>query len=412
MKRFFTRRFIPLCVALCCVVSANAEDDDDDDVSLQIEQLQKSITQLQTEIKQVRSELESGSSTTNGKSAATKPSSLYTPNVYGVVMAAFNVSTNNGISRFNVRNTRFGVKGQASRDMSYAMQIDFHNQGSVSVLDAYVKYKRNNFDFRFGQQQINLTKDLNRGPSSNLFSTRSLAAVYSTTYFKVNSDGSESVSSLGSRDIGVHLDYKIDTDIPIHISGGIFNGTGINNAEWDNQVNYTVRVTAGGSKGLFAGASYYTGETPQDQGVDIYSAEVSYNSDKFFAESLYQHRTIDELGDQTQSMGIVVVQSYYNIFTPKSRYLDYIAPVLRWDYGNNVGYLSLADDSVGYTLDFIELVNVHRISAGVNFGLTEGKVRSRLSIGYEKIFMNYTPADFAYNPLMHDKFTVAFTAAF
>lgn len=427
--KVFTMRCVALCVALSMAIATKAEvaaEISQQEMAAQIKQLQESIAQLQSKVEKF--EADDDDDDDDDKKKETKPVSVeklpsvvaqsdvkvkspYAPEFYGALMAAFNVSTNNGISRFNVRNSRFGFKGKASRDLNYVVQIDFHNQGSVSVLDTYLGYKHKNFEFKMGQQQIHLTKDSDRGPSSNLFTTRSIAAIYSTAYFGTDSNGDQYIKTLGTRDIGVYGTYKIECNIPIHISAGIFNGTGINNADWDNKANYVARLTMGGGNGLFGGVSYYTGETLLDQDIDIYSGELSYNNDKFFVEALYQGRVVTEGGD-SDLMNIFVVQGLYKYFTPKSRMFDYISPALRWDYGNNLGYLNLVEEGVGYSLAFVELIDVNRLSAVVNIGLKEGRIRSRISVGYEKVFMNYDPADFDYNPLMHDKFILALVAAF
>ncbi len=62
-----------------------------------IEQVQAAVNQLQSEV------------------AATKKSSFYAPEVFGVVFTSFSTSTYDGDSRFNVRNTRLGVKGNAAK---------------------------------------------------------------------------------------------------------------------------------------------------------------------------------------------------------------------------------------------------------------------------------------------------------
>ena len=87
------------------------------------------------------------------------------------------IDLNRGEYRFNVRNSRFGVRGNVSRNMSYRLQVDFSNEGKVSILDSYVAYKTHGFEAIIGQQQYHFSTDLDRGPSTNMFAT---AARYRT----------------------------------------------------------------------------------------------------------------------------------------------------------------------------------------------------------------------------------------
>ena len=74
------------------------------------------------------------------------------PKIDGAIKAKMEIDLNRGEYRFNVRNSRFGVKGNVSRNMSYRLQVDFSNEGKVSILDSYVAYKIHGFEAIIGQQ--------------------------------------------------------------------------------------------------------------------------------------------------------------------------------------------------------------------------------------------------------------------
>ncbi len=364
------------------------DDDDDDDLSIteQIEKLQKTVDELQTQVD------------------TSKKPSLYTPQIYGVVFTTFSTSTYDGTSRFNVRNTRFGVKGNAAKELSYAMQIDFHNQGSISVLDAYIRYKHENFDLTLGQQHIHLSTESDRGPSSFLFNTRSYSSILATAYYDVDESGVYTTSSLGSRDIGAFANYTFSGDIPVTISGGVFNGLGTNNIEWSHRKNYIMRVMAGsGKQGFRGGASYYLGDNILGQDIDIITGELSYTKKNLYLEGQYQQRRLQSDGLQVMQLGYL--QGYYTIPLPECKIFSYVSPRLRWDWGDDLEYLNLASD-------YLEIYNVNRFTPQVNIGFAGEKIRSHVGVSYEKILMSGTPSDMVDNPLMHDKFTISFVAAF
>ncbi len=352
---------------------------------------------------------QSESATTPSTSSESElPDGFFTPKVYGTVMTTFNASTYNGYARFNVRNSRFGVKGNASRDVSYLVQVDFSNQGSVSVLDSYLQYNKRDLVVMVGQQRINLSEDMMRGPSSCLFSSRSYAAVSSMSYLV--GDGSDfSISNMGSRDIGMYARYKLLKGgcMPVTLGVGLFNGNGANNPEWDSTLNFTARVVLGDVKsGFSAGASLYTGKNLESEDINVWTGEARYVTRNMMIESTYQQRRINSENIDLDILQVANIQGYYKLFTPNCNAFEYVSPLLRWDIGDNVDYLLLETTELKRKLDS------QRLTFAFNFHFKGEKLRSRLSVGYEKFFMQNPPADLDYNTLMHDKFTMAFVASF
>lgn len=332
--------------------------------------------------------------------AKAKKSSFYTPQLCGSMMAYFNVNTYDGDQRFAIRNAQVGVRGNASNNISYYIQVNFHNLAKVTVLDSYIRYKYERFDLTLGQQWTHLTADFDRcGPKSNLFTSRS----YGVVYLPVYTNGS-ALSSFGNRDIGLYGNYTLSTELPITLSLGVFNGAGYNNIEWDNDINVTGRIQIGGKKGLSGGASIYSGTTLYDQNTTILSGEVRYVTDNLFVEANYQRKVTEmDGGDQTIQTGLI--EGYYTIKTPNSCLFDSYAPTIRYDFGCDMLYSNLTSGD-------IEEQDAGRISALMHFMLKGSKIRSRFSVGYEKVIMSEKPSDIADNPLFQDRFTVAMTIAF
>lgn len=329
-----------------------------------------------------------------------KVKSFYMPQMCGAIMAYFNVNTYDGDYRFAVRNAQVGIKGNASNNVSYYVQVNFHNLGKVSVLDSYMRYTKERFNLTLGQQWIHLTSDFDRcGPKVNLFTSRSYGVVYIPSY----SDGT-TISSFGNRDIGLYGNYMFGCDIPVTLSLGAYNGAGINTIEWDDDMNFTGRIQIGAATGLSGGASIYSGYTLYDQKVAIYSGEVRYKNSNLFIEANYQQRSVDMDGvDQITKAGLI--EGYYTIKTPESRLFDSYAPTVRYDFGNGMLYSNLSSGEV-------EEQNASRISSLICFTLKGAKIRSRLSFGFDKVFMKESPSDIADNPLFQDRFTTAMTVAF
>ncbi len=345
-----------------------------------------------------------------------------TPKLFGSVRVKYEQSTINGEHRFNVRNSRLGVKGYVSEHMRYAMQIDFNNEGKVSILDSYVAYVANDFEFSLGQQQYHFSRDLDRGPSSSLFSNRSFLAKYLTTYYATSLSGgaiSESVSTIGSRDIGALVGYKAPIDFPISATAGIFNGSGANNPEWGNTVNFVGRLVLGAEDGFSVSGSYYYGSTPVTahvvslndvyttesfkQDIEMYGAALRYATNDFLVEAEFAQRQLYDVEQHT--LTTAHVHGYKKFFMPKKCIVDHLAPHLRWDMGNGIEFI----DQVNGSLDRYD---ANRITVALNIGLSNKWIGSEIRLAYEEYIVGSEHADKWVNPLLHDKFTIEFIASF
>ena len=129
----------------------------------------------------------------------------YVPKLDGTIKAKMEVDLNGGEYRFSVRNARLGVRGNVSPKMNYRLQMDFGNEGKISLLDAYAGYQSGGFTAELGQQQYHFSTDMDRGPSTNLFANRSFLSNYLTSYYGSELSGGKTVDyvrTLGSRDQG------------------------------------------------------------------------------------------------------------------------------------------------------------------------------------------------------------------
>lgn len=324
----------------------------------------------------------------------------YTPEIFGSVRAKYEQSTEADLHRFNVRNSRLGVKGLTSENMRYAIQIDFNNEGKVSILDSYVAYMAGNFELSLGQQQYHFNADLDRGPSSSLFSNRSFLSKYLTTYY--NPDLND-VSSIGSRDIGVMLSYKLQTEVPLTLSAGLMNGSGANNPEWGNRVNYVGRVAVGNKTGFQAAGSYYYGYTPLSQKIEMYGAELRYAGSDYLVEAAFAERKLEQ--DGTKTITAAHVHGYRKFYLNDKWGIDHIAPHLRWDMGNGIEFEN--QESL-----LVDRYDANRITVALNIGFAKKWIGSEIRLSYEEYIVGTEHSDAAINPLLQDKYTIEFITSF
>ncbi|MFI3305341.1 MAG: porin [Rikenellaceae bacterium] len=362
----------------------------------------QSETTTTEQIEALMSRLEAIEKERATEAEAAKTKSFYAPQLNGAILAYFNVNTYDGDQRFAVRSAHLSVRGNASTNMSYYIHWDCNNLTSFKMLDTYIRYvsERKNFNLTLGQQWIYITSDYTRnGPKSSIFTSRSLGVVYLANY----TNGS-AIKSFGIRDIGLYANYTFDTATPVTLSLGAFNGAGSNSLEWDNDINLTGRIQVGDTKGLSGGASIYGGTTMYEQKVIIASAEVRYITENLFVEGNYQYKRVGgepTIGKVAQSG---LIQGYYTIKTPNNRLFASFAPTARYDFGRGMLYTN-PDSGVAEQ-------NASRLTTQISFMMNGAKIRSRLSIGFEKIFMSDKPSDYAENTLFQDRFTVGMTVAF
>lgn len=347
----------------------------------------------------------------------------YVPKIDGAVKVKLEVDLQDAAYRFNVRNSRFGVRGNVSKSMYYWIQVDFNNEGKISILDSYVGYTIGGFDAKLGQQQYHFSTDLDRGPTTNMFANRSFLAKYLTSYYGSEvSDGKivSYVKTLGSRDLGLSMSYRFKTDVPLNLIAGVFNGSGTNNPEWGKRVNLMGRIELGGDKGLQGSVAYYHGYSPQhvkveeqngtfvtedfEQKLRMVGGELRYTRGGLLLEGEYARRYLCMEG-ATAMMATALVQGYYRFQLPKCPTIDYIAPIARWDMGNNVDYLNVQNK-------LRETFEANRITVGVNIGFGTKWIQSEIRLNYEKYLLKEQPSDFWGNKLLHDKFTLEVVASF
>jgi hypothetical protein len=338
---------------------------------------------------------------TSAATAFAQPDSVeiknsYAPEIDGIVKVKFEESLYDGRTRFDVRNSRFGVHGKASENMSYRTQVEFNNEGKLSVMDAYVTYRLPGVAVSLGQQKYAFSTDLGRSPMQNIFANRTFVAKYTVSY----ADTGGSVRSLGSRDIGGLLSVSLRRWVPVVLHAGLFNGSGVNNPVWQKSLNISAKVEYGGEQGLQAAASYYKGHTPYAQNITMWGGELRYVAHRFTLDGEAAQRTCTQGGAQ-QQLTSAYLQGLYTFYLKPNKLAQYLAPTLRYDIVRNGCYESARG-----------LFDAQRVSAGANVGVSRKALRGEIRFCLEKYIASRKPANFSDNPLLHDKATIEMVVAF
>ena len=274
----------------------------------------------------------------------------------GVIKAKLETSANDGSMRFNIRNSRLGIRGDVSEYVSYRVQMEFSNECVFSPLDLYGVLKpANGLNVSFGQLSIPFENQYIISPSEMMFANRAFIGKYFTP---------------GTRDIGAVVKYDFPF-VPFPLEGeiGMFNGGKINNPQWTNSPSYAARLVVGKMDGFRASAKLYryTGETVE---MTLWGADLHYANQRLRLQAEVMNRMNHTTSPDL--FGTYIQGTYiFNLNAPKM--FHSMSPTFRWD-------------AMGYNVMDSGL-DVNRLTFGINFGLDLKPFDSTLRLNYEQYFV-------------------------
>jgi len=274
----------------------------------------------------------------------------------GVIKTKFETSTGTGEVRFNLRNSRLGVRGDIGEYLSYRVQVEFSNEGKLSPLDFFGTLKpTKNFSFLFGQQHVPFENNYIITPAEMMFANRTFVGKFFTP---------------GTRDIGAVIQYRFRLgNFPIETQTGMFNGGRINVPQWTEKPSYALRLIAGAMDGFRSSAKIYKYTSPQDDRFFI-GADVRYANSKLRVEAEIMNRRSNTTG---LDLFGTYIQSAYTFALSEKKMFHHLTPASRWD-------------AMGYDV-WNNNFDVKRLTMGIHFGLTFIPFDSLLRIDYEQYFV-------------------------
>jgi phosphate-selective porin len=183
---------------------------------------------------------------------------------------------------FDIRRARLNIQGDITERFDYRTQIEFGGT-AVNLLDAIIGYKVNPYvKLTLGQTFIPFSLE-------NLTSNTKLETINRSQVVEaLVARGSDVIGNQNGRDIGIQAGGSIlpkeDYNL-VDYAFGIFNGSGINKSDTNEQKDFVGRLVFRPLKALSAGASYYAGRytltaTPaRIDGRHRYGLEFAYAQD-------------------------------------------------------------------------------------------------------------------------------------
>ncbi len=161
-------------------------------------------------------------------SAQDMDKNFYMPEIHGTIRAKYEYEPQIDKGRFEIRNARVSVEGKVIPIVRYKAEIDLSDEGSIKMLDAYVRLQPGErLKFTFGQMRVPFSIDAHRSPHLQFFANRSFIA--------------KQVGNV--RDVGAAVAWTFGESVPVTLEGGIFNGSGLTNQKnfWTNDYNFSFK---------------------------------------------------------------------------------------------------------------------------------------------------------------------------
>lgn len=289
-----------------------------------------------------------------------------TVDIHGTVRAKYEYQPSESKGRFEVRNARFSLSGNAVPRVSYKAEIDLSDEGKVKMLDAYGRITPfTGFQVTIGQMRVPFTIDAHRSPHQQYFANRSFIAKQAGNV----------------RDVGATLCYTFAGAAPLVLEAGMFNGSGLTNQKdfWTDRVNFSAKVQWFLPQGAAIVLSTQK-VRPEHVSVMMYDAGAYIQRGGWHveAEYLYKHYAGRAFAP------VHSVDAFVSYDIPLRRpenIIRQITPLVRYDY--------LTDHSDG-TSDAegrLKLTDYRRsrITGGVTLSLGKAFV-SDIRLNYEKYF--------------------------
>ena len=295
-----------------------------------------------------------------------------TPVINGTVRGKYEFQPEDKAGRFQVRNARVSISGDLSRIVSYKAEIDLCDEGVLKMLDAYARFNiSDNLHFTIGQMRVPFTIDAHRSPHQQYFANRSFIA--------------KEVGNV--RDVGAQLSWNFGQEVPVEITAGLFNGSGLTGQKdfWTDNINFSAKAQVELPHGFNVVLSAQK-IRPDHLNVMMYAAGAFYDNGKLHAEAEYLYKTYenDSFNDVYSFDGFVA----YNIPIGKGEgAVKSVSPLLRYDsmndHSDGIRYLNgvQSPDGVLVIRDYAR----SRITGGITISLGT-PFTSDIRINYEKYF--------------------------
>lgn len=272
------------------------------------------------------------------------------------------------------------MEGKIIPIVRYKAEIDLSDEGSIKMLDAYVRLQpRESLKFTAGQMRVPFTIDAHRSPHLQYFANRSFIA--------------KQVGNV--RDVGASLSWTFGKKLPVTLEGGIFNGSGLTNQKnfWTGTYNFSFKAQTMIARHLNLTLSCQRASVG-DARVMMYDAGTYWENSRWHIEAEYLRKNYMHHAFK----GVNAVDAFAAYRLPFRRGITALSFLGRYDY--------MSDHSDGSRDDSGRLMvsdpERHRLTGGLTLSLGRKALQADIRLNYEQYFYDdgVTPAISEHNKIV------------
>lgn len=286
------------------------------------------------------------------------------PHIHGALRARYEMATQGGEERFQMRNARVTIDGLISPAIDYFVQADLCDRGKMKILDAWGRLEvAQGLRLQAGQFRLPFGTDCFKAPSNYIFANRSFIG--------------KNMNNV--RGVGAKISW---THSLLTLEGGAFNPTSITDQErWVKRLAYAGKAVLRPGHGLTIAAGAQT-IIPDSVRINLTGASVGWTHGALTLEGEYMNKHYTRSAHSTAHA--------WNLFA------DYAFPVKagifnrasvqgRWD--GMTAHSNGIRDSLGELTTNDPARN--RITLGATLTYGYKAVRCDLRLDYEKYFYHH-----------------------
>ncbi len=299
----------------------------------------------------------------------------YIPEIHATLRARYELATESGDARFQVRNARVNLNGYVTDFLSYFMRVDFCNRGKVTVMDAYATLRPSErLQVMMGQMRVPLSVDPSRAVNR---------------YWVVNRPFL-SKDLWSSRKVGLKGRYRFNLGkAPAYVEGGVFSSASTTTQDtWSK--SYTFGVIGVVTLGDFTPEAGFQSNEVSNVRINNWDASLTWRNGLWEAEAevLYKHYT-HKAAAATKAYNFMARR----FFPIKCRWANRVSVDLRFD-----GMTDNCDGDKGEDGRLLVTRTARkRITVGSTLAYISLPVKAHLRLNYEQFFHSeshvWTPAD-------------------
>lgn len=199
--------------------------------------------------------------TSTGQNKSESTTLAFNHDFHGVVRARWEMDTENGYSRFQVRNARLSARADINSVFTAYIQADFCDAGKIKILDAWAGVNAGyGLNFRAGQFRMPFGEEPFMAPATYLFNNRSFMGK----------------DMCNIRAVGAQASWKTP-GIPLTVTAGIFNPCTISeHNKWTR--SYAASAKVAYSPGNWRFTSGFMTTVPDSVRANLIDAAIQWYS--------------------------------------------------------------------------------------------------------------------------------------